>query len=40
MTKEERRIMLLQKLEEMKVFENEIHAEGIRYIAGIDEVEE
>ena len=38
MTKEERRIMLLQKLEEMKVFENEIHAEGIRYIAGIDEV--
>lgn len=38
MTKEERRIMLLQKLEEMKVFENELHAEGIRYIAGIDEV--
>ncbi|MDO4482330.1 MAG: ribonuclease HII [Bacillota bacterium] len=38
MTKEERRIMLLQKLEEMKVIENEIHAEGVRYIAGIDEV--
>lgn len=38
MTKEERRIMLLQKLEEMKIFENELHAEGIRYIAGIDEV--
>lgn len=38
MTKEERRLMLEQKLEEMKVYENGLYEKGIKYIAGIDEV--
>ena len=38
MTREERRLMLEQKLEEMKVYENGLYEKGIKYIAGIDEV--
>lgn len=38
MTKEERRIMLEQKLVEMKVYEKDLYSKGSKYIAGIDEV--
>lgn len=38
MTKEERLEKQRQRLIEMKAFENELYAEGIRYIAGVDEV--
>lgn len=38
MTKEERLEKQRLRLIEMKAFENELYAEGIRYIAGVDEV--
>jgi ribonuclease HII len=38
MTKEEREQKARLKLAEMKQYEKELYAEGIRYIAGIDEV--
>lgn len=38
MTKEERERIARLKLAEMKKFEEELYASGIRYIAGIDEV--
>ncbi|MBQ4340091.1 MAG: ribonuclease HII [Firmicutes bacterium] len=38
MTKEERRLLMEQKLVEMKVYENELYSKGIKYAAGIDEV--
>ncbi|MBR6700611.1 MAG: ribonuclease HII [Firmicutes bacterium] len=38
MTKEERRIMLEQKLLEMKAYEKDLYSKGVKYIAGIDEV--
>lgn len=38
MKKEEREAMLREHLAEMKKYENEIWARGIKYIAGVDEV--
>lgn len=38
MTKEEREQQAILRLAEMKQIENELYAEGVRYIAGIDEV--
>lgn len=38
MTKAEREKMLAEKLETMQEFERKLRAEGIKYIAGIDEV--
>lgn len=38
MTKEERIRRQLERLAEMKVMEQELHAQGVRYIAGVDEV--
>ena len=38
MTKEEREQKARQRLSEMKQFEEELYADGIQYIAGIDEV--
>ena len=38
MTKQERLELLKQRLEEMKKYENELHAQGIQYVAGVDEV--
>lgn len=38
MTKEEREIKLKERLEEMKTLERGLYSEGIKYIAGCDEV--
>ena len=38
MKKEEREAMLREHLAEMKKYENEIWARGIKYIAGVDDV--
>ena len=38
MTKEERLRMQMERLTEMKQTEERLHAEGIRYVAGVDEV--
>ena len=38
MKKEELELLAKQKLIEMKEFENQLYAKGIRYIAGVDEV--
>ncbi len=38
MTKEERLRMQMERLAEMKKTEERLHAEGIRYVAGVDEV--
>ena len=38
MTKAERRKLLEEKLVTMQAYENELRAEGIRYIGGVDEV--
>lgn len=38
MTKQERQEMLKKKLEEMQEYERRLRADGVRYIAGVDEV--
>ena len=38
MTKAERQQMLEEKLQSMQEYERKLHAEGISYIAGVDEV--
>ena len=38
MKKAEREIFLKNRLQELKTFENELHCQGFRYIAGVDEV--
>ena len=38
MTKQERLELQKQRLVEMKKYEDELHAQGIRYVAGVDEV--
>lgn len=38
MTKAERQKLLEEKLVTMQAYENELRAEGIRYIGGVDEV--
>lgn len=38
MTKQERQEMLKEKLQTMQVYERKLRADGIRYIAGVDEV--
>lgn len=38
MTKDERKQKLIEKLESMKFYENELHNNGIKFIGGIDEV--
>ena len=38
MTKKEREELMLEKLKVMKEFENELHAKGVKYIGGVDEV--
>ncbi|MDR0852537.1 MAG: ribonuclease HII [Clostridiales Family XIII bacterium] len=38
MKKDEREILLIAKLAEMKRYEDALHAQGLRYVAGIDEV--
>lgn len=38
MKKEERELLAWQKLKEMKEIENQLYAQGIKYIAGVDEV--
>ncbi len=37
MKKEERKLLLQQKLEDMKRYENDLYDKGIHYIAGVDE---
>lgn len=39
MTKQEREERKLQRMKELKQIEDELHASGIKNIAGIDEVE-
>lgn len=38
MNKQERELLAIQKLNEMKSFETELYLKGIKYVAGIDEV--
>lgn len=38
MNKQEREALLKQRLEEMQVFERELRSNGIKYVAGVDEV--
>ena len=38
MKKAEREAILIKRLAEMKRYENELYASGIKYIAGVDEV--
>ena len=38
MTKQERLELQKQRLVEMKKYEDELHAQGIQYVAGVDEV--
>ena len=38
MTKKEREELMLEKLKVMKEFENKLHAQGVKYIGGVDEV--